>query len=614
MKEPSTRPLAARPFDWRLHGAVLAVLLATFVVYAPVLHHGFVEWDDPAYVLENVHVRSGLSAHGIVWAFTTFALGNWNPLTWCSHMLDVSLFGLAPWGHHLTSLLLHLANTWVLFAALRRLTGSAWRSLAVAALFALHPLHVESVAWVSERKDVLSTLFWMATLWAYARFAERPTFARNALVVLSFGLGLMAKPMLVSLPLVLLILDGWPLRRAGSGDLSAWRSRVFEKLPLVAMSVAASVAAMVAQRSVGAVSDTPLATRLANSVLGYAGYLEKTLWPTGLAAFYPYPLHPPMAEAAAKGVLLALLTGAAVWFGRRRPYLLAGWLWYGVTLAPVIGIVRIGQQAMADRYTYIPLVGVFVIFVWGVADLVAGMRGASARRVAAVSAMLVAAALAFGARQQLGTWKTGVTLWERVLAEGGTSTVSHNNLGAALEKAGRLDEAASHYAEAIRLEPRHARAHANLGNVRFAQGRFADAIPLYEAALRLDPSHEQARQNLALAYYNVANSRWRAGRLDEALRDYREAVRWRPDDAAIRRALGLALVQAGRSDEAIDIFRSSLQLEPESAATHDALAMALFSRGDYPGAWREVQACRQRGGLPNRSLVEALGRRMPEPR
>ena len=615
MKQPKDSPGARRPLDWQLFGAVLLVVVVTFVVYAPVLRHGFVEWDDPAYVLENARVRAGLSASGIAWAFTTFALGNWNPLTWLSHMSDVSLFGLAPWGHHLTSLLLHLVNTLLLFAALRRMTSAPWQSLAVAALFALHPLHVESVAWVSERKDVLSSTFWMAALWAYARYAARPAPARYALVALAFGLGLMAKPMLVSLPLTLLILDGWPLRRARNDRFSAWWSLVVEKLPLVAMSLAASITAWIAQHSARAVTDSPLATRLAHTVVGYSGYLEKTLWPVGLSAFQPYRHDLPAAEVAAKAAVLVLVTAAAAWFGRRRPYLLAGWLWYLVTLAPVIGLVRIGQQEMADRYTYVPLVGVFVMLVWGVADLAAGMRRArGVRTVVQVAAVLVLAALSLGARQQVGTWKSGLSLWERVLAEGGNSTGSQNNLGVALEKAGRLEEAASHFEEAIRLEPRNSRAHSNLGHVRFEQGRFTEAVRSYAEAVSLDSANVEYQQNLAKSHYNVANAMWRDGHLDEAVGEYREAVRWRPDDAGLHRALGLALVKQGRHDEAIDMLRLALQLDPENAATHDALGIALFHRGDYDGAWREVQACRARGGTPTASLVEALGQRIPDRR
>src|SRR5438477_488821 len=434
---PRNRPGPRGSLDWPLHGAVLLVVLATFAVYAPVLHHGFLGWDDLAYVSENAHVRAGLSAGGIAWAFRSTELANWHPLTWLSHMLDVSLYGLAPWGHHLTSLVLHLANTLLLFGALRRLTGSPWRSLTVAALFALHPLHVESVAWVAERKDVLSSSFWFAALWAYARFAENRTPGRYAMVALGLALGLMAKPMLVTLPLTLLIVDGWPLARAGSATLAAWWPLVVEKLPLFALSLASSFMAWLAQSAYGAVTSSPITVRIANVVLGYAGYLEKMLWPSGLSAFYPYQPQPSAAEVAWKAAALVLLSAGIAWLGRRRPYLWAGWLWYLVTLVPVIGLVRVGQQEMADRYTYVPLTGVFVMLVWGVADLVARARAPRvARAVTTLVAVLVVAVLAVGASRQARVWGDGVTLWERALAVGGNSTVSQNNLGVALEEAG----------------------------------------------------------------------------------------------------------------------------------------------------------------------------------
>lgn len=572
------------------------------------------EWDDPNYVTENVHVRSGLSARGIVWALTSTEFANWHPVTWLSHMLDVSLFGLSPWGHHLTSLLLHLANTLLLFFALRRLTGARWRSLAVAALFALHPLHVESVAWVSERKDVLSTAFWFAALWAFARYAERPSRARYALVTLLFGLGLMAKPMLVSLPLTLLLLDAWPLRRAGEGKLSQWRPLVVEKLPWFAMSLAASVMTWLAQRHYGAVVDSQLPSRFAGAVLGYSGYLEKTLWPAGLAAFYPHRPHPPVVEVAVKAGVLLLLTAAAWWARRQRPALLVGWLWYLVTLVPVIGLVRVGQQQMADRYTYVPLVGVFVMLAWAAGDQgTRWSRHAAGRVAVGVAAVVVAVALALGTSVQVQSWRDGVTLWERSLALGGNSPVSQNNLAVALEKAGRIEEAAAHYREAIRLEPRHIRAHFNLGNLRFQQGRYAEAIPPFEQALRLDPDDEQTRRVLATTHFNIANSLWRQANRDEAVREYRAAIRYRPEDAGFERALGMVLLEQGRHEEAAAALVRSVELDPTNADTHGVLAIARFRLGDDAGAWREVRASRSRGGSPAPWLLTELSRRTPEP-
>lgn len=588
--------------------ALLALLAITFAVYAPVLSHGFVEWDDPFYVTENPHVRAGLTAGGIAWAFTSTQLANWHPLTWMSHMLDVSLFGLAPWGHHLTSLLLHLVNVALLFIALRRLTRAPWPSLAAAALFALHPLHVESVAWVAERKDVLSTACWFAALWAYARYVERPGPARYVLVALCFVLGLLAKPMLVTLPLTLLLLDLWPLGRA-TGGVRSLAPLVVEKLPLLAISLAAAATAWLAQRAFGAVTDTSLGSRLATAVLGYAGYLEKTSWPARLAAFYPYRAHLPAGEVVASALVLVLVT-AAVWLGRRRAYLPVGWLWYLVTLAPVAGLVRIGQQQMADRYTYVPLVGVFVMLAWGVADLVArGRVPARARGIATAAALLLAAALALAAARQVGTWRDGITLWEHALAVGGSSTIAHTNLGVALEKVGRYDEAAAHLAEAVHLEPHNVRALADLADVEFARGRYAEAAQAYAQVLALDPDDALAKQNLAMTRYNLGNREWRAGRLEAAANEYREGLRWRPDDAGFHRALGMVLAEQGQPAAAVTSLRRSLELDPANVFTHDALAAALFASGDVAGAAREADSVRARGGSPKPWLVEALRRR-----
>ena len=408
------RSAAARSAD---RGPILALgvlLLVTFAVYSPVLGFGFVTWDDPYYVTENPHVRAGLGAAGVAWAFTSTEFANWHPLTWLSHMLDVSLHGLAPRGHHLTSLLLHLVNTTLLFGALRRLTHAPWRSLAVAALFALHPLHVESVAWVSERKDVLSTAFWFAALWMYAGVVPRMSQARWTWLGVCFVLGLLAKPMLVTLPLTLLVLDVWPLGRLGDARPASVWPLVREKLPLFAVSFAAALTTWVAQRSYGAVTEVSLARRFANAVLGTFGYLEKALWPSNLSPFYPYRLEVPAAEVVWKAVALVIVTAVVLWLGRRRRYLIAGWLWYLVTLAPVSGIVRIGQQQMADRYTYVPLVGVFVMLVWSLADVASRVTLPAAARVALrFAGWMCVGLLAVAANGQVGAWKDGVTLWEK---------------------------------------------------------------------------------------------------------------------------------------------------------------------------------------------------------
>ncbi len=587
--------------------ALVALLLLTLLAYLPVFRNGFVEWDDPAYVTENSHVRGGLTPAGIVWAFRSLENANWHPLTWLSHMTDVSLYGLAPAGHHATSLLLHLLNTWLLYSALRSLTRTTWRSLAVAALFALHPLHVESVAWISERKDVLCTAFALLSIWAYARYAHRPAVQSYLWVALTLALGLMAKAMLVSLPLVLLLLDVWPLDRMRFSEPRLMWARIAEKLPLLALVLAASLVALLTQGRGGALTETTLAARVAQAMIGYTSYLQHTFWPVGLTAFYPYRPDPPLLEVGCRVLTLLLITAGAVWSARRRPYLIVGWLWYVVTLLPVIGIVRIGQQEMADRYTYIPLIGVFIMLVWGVGEWIdASGRAAMRPRIAAALTGLVLASCAAATTRQVTTWHDGVSLWTRAIAIGGTNAVSVNNLGAALERAGRLDEAARRYDEAIALAPGNVRAHANLGNVRFAQGRYAEAARAYEDALRLQSDMPTALANLATSYYNIANAAWRAGRLDDALAAYANALRVRPDDAGFLRAQALAQLQAGRLDAARGSASRAVALAPSDAAAHDAYGLVLYALGDRAGAKRELAACRALNGVPTPALAQAL--------
>jgi protein O-mannosyl-transferase len=346
----------------------MALVLVNVAVFGAVRHFDFVTWDDPPYVTENPIVRAGLTWSGVVWAFTTAHGPYWHPLTWLSHMLDVQLYGLHAGGHHLTNLVLHVSNSVLLLLLLRRMTGALWKSAAVAALFAVHPLHVESVAWVAERKDVLSTLFWILTMWAYLTYARRPGAGRYAAVLLVFALALMAKPMVVTLPLILLLLDVWPLGRVSL----SWHRLVLEKTPMFALSAAAGVATIVVQQRVGALAAITSVTpglRVANALVSYGNYLAKTLWPARLAALYPYPQSlPAWPWLLTCGFGLAAISVAAVRLAPRRPYLMMGWFWYLLTLLPVIGLVQVGPQAMVDRFTYVPLVGVFVIVVWGASD------------------------------------------------------------------------------------------------------------------------------------------------------------------------------------------------------------------------------------------------------
>lgn len=550
LKSPS--PVSG-PTLWFL----LALAALTAVVYAPVRHFDFVQVDDPAYVTENPHVLRGLTPEGIAWAFTTGDAANWHPVTWLSHMLDVQLFGVAAGPHHLTNVLLHMANTLLLFGLLVQLTGAVWRSALVAALFAVHPLHVESVAWVAERKDVLSTLFWMLTLWAYLGFvrsqgstagaAAPPATSRSRrgyylLMLAFFALGLMAKPMLVTLPCVLLLLDIWPLERlrlatrevrspkandrpsgrsaAGSPRAGAGRRRskdrparartpgkpdllsmawplVREKLPLFVMAVASSIVTVIVQQRGGAASTLeayPFSLRLQNALVSVVAYLRGTLWPEGLTVLYPFPESVPDWQVAGALAVLGGISFVVYRLARRHPYLLVGWLWYLGTLMPVAGLVQVGLQARADRYTYVPLIGIFIMVAWGVAALLDRMRGG--RHVVPIAAIAVILGCTLTARAQVGYWKDNVTLWTRVT----TLTLhvdeyeAHMSLGTTLGNQDRVDEAMRHFAEAARLRPQSDAAHCSLGLALARSGRAIDAAREFNEALRLNPGNQAARR------------------------------------------------------------------------------------------------------------------------
>lgn len=520
--------------------AVLALLALTVAVYAPVGHFDFVQLDDPAYVTENPHVLGGLTLEGAAWAFTTGHAANWHPVTWLSHMLDVQLFGVAGGAHHLTSLALHAANTLLLFGLLALLTGALWRSALVAALFAVHPLHVESVAWVAERKDVLSTFFLLLTLWAYAGFvrsvgpastaagvpAGRSRRVYYALMLVAFALGLMAKPMLVTLPFVLLLLDVWPLGRmnpaTGSSKAGGTRPRskgrpaetrtlgavvllktawplVREKLPLFVMAAASSVVTLVVQQRGGAVTAFevyPFSLRLQNAVVSIAAYLRDAVWPAGLTVLYPFPPAVPAGEVAISLVVLAVVSLAVYRLARREPYLLVGWLWYLGTLVPVAGLVQVGVQARADRYTYVPLIGIFIMVAWGLGAIVG--RQPRLRMVVSAVAASAIVGCAVSARVQAGYWRDSVALWTRatMVTLHVDEFEAHMSLGAALGDQGRVNEAGDHFAEAAKLRPQSDAAHCSLGIALARSGRLPDAKRELNEALRLNPGNQAARRAL----------------------------------------------------------------------------------------------------------------------
>ena len=612
-------------WSWRAFALVgLALAAITSAVYFRALGHGFVQFDDPSYVTENRVVQSGLTVQGIRWAFTTFHSANWHPLTWISLMLDRQLYGLNPMGFHLTNLLLHIANSLLLLMVLSLMTRSLWKSAFVAALFAIHPLHVESVAWVAERKDVLSAFFWMLTMLAYWHYTRRPGIGRYVVVMASFALGLMSKPMLVSLPLMLLLMDWWPLGRRLS-----WRLLV-EKAPLLLMSAASSFITMMAQRHGGAVvqvEQLPILVRASNAVLAYFQYLVYTVWPSGLSFFYTQIHQIPAVCIAA----LVLITAAALFLRRRQPYLAVGWLWYVVTLIPVIGLVQVGGQLMADRYTYIPLVGVFTMFAWGIPEILRkgerekGREGeisshdshpsyspmntehpASKTALSAVAAIAIIAILSASAWRQVSYWHDDATLCEHAIRINPANHIAHNLLGTSLAKQGRLDEALEHYETALKVQPTHAQTNNNIGIVLVALGRCDEAVDHYKTALRSYPDYREAHSNLGLAYEQM-------GRDDDAIAEYTAALDLDQNVPGIQNRLGNLLAMRKEFREAIPHFEQCLAMTPDNSEARLNLAAALYCIGDYAGAWEHVNVLRRSGVAVPSALADALSSKMPDP-
>ena len=568
----------------------LLLIFATLVVFHRLPTHDFINLDDNLLVYENPHVLAGFTKEGVIWAFTQFYAEYWHPVTWLSHMLDSQLFGLRPGLHHLTSLLIHLANCVLLLLILRKMTGALWRSAFVAALFAIHPLHVESVAWVAERKDVLSAFFWFLSIWAYARYAEQPGLKRYLLVLLFFGLGLMAKPMVVTLPFVLLLLDYWPLGRLQwqnvrtVSDLDIPRSSLFrlvwEKIPLFALTAVTIVATVVVQEKVGALRSLeafPLTTRIANALVSYISYMAKMIWPHNLAVYYPHPGTLPIWQVAGAGLLLIFVSVLVIKAAKNRPYLAVGWLWYLGTLVPVIGLVQVGSQAMADRYTYLSLIGLFIMIAWGLPSILAGWR--HGRNAFAIASAILLLGCVVGTWRQVGHWQNSITLFQHTVKVTSDNHFAHNNLGVALARGGRLDEASYHYSQALRIKPDRAAVHNNLGNVLAAQGSVDRAVDHYYQALEIDP-------NNAKAYNNLGNLLANQGKTEEAINHYTEALRLEPDYVGAHYNLGTALAEQGRTEEAINHLTEALRLMPYWAGAHNNLGVLLERRGRLDEAIR----------------------------
>ena len=563
---------------------LLAVGLAilTLAIYLQVVNHQFISLDDDYYVVNNVMVTGGLTLKGVAWSFTTFYAANWHPLTWLSHMLDSQLFGLNAGGHLFVSTLIHVANTLFVFVLLIRMTRSPWKSAIVAALFALHPLHVESVAWAAERKDTLATFFGLLSLLAYTRYAEAASSKRYVLVALWLALGLMAKPMLVTWPFLFLLLDYWPLRRVkwtpGDGVgrfVRAWMPLVREKIPFLALVGASMVVTFIAQSQGGAVrgfEEAPVPLRLANALVSCAKYVVLTFWPSGLAIYYPFPPEGiPFWQLAGAFLLITALTIIALFQAKPRPYLIVGWFWFLGTLVPVIGLVQVGGQAMADRYHYIPSIGLFIFLVFGLADFATAWRMERVGiAVASVSVLMSGLLSAI----EINRWRDSTTLFERTLAVTPDNLVIQYNLGHVLAQQKKYEDATSHFTEALRIEPDFFDALVNMGVALLDQGKPDEAIPYYERALSVQPNSAKAHMQLGIALAGVKKSQ-------EALVELRRASEILPTDGDIRTNFGLILARLGKRDEAALQLNEALRLKPDSAEAHNNLGL-LFLANNQP--------------------------------
>lgn len=569
---------------------LLAVFLGliTFALYANSLRSGFISYDDPAYITNNHHVQQGLTGSSISWAFTTTTEANWHPVTWLSHMTDVQLFGLRPAGHHLTNVLLHTLNVVLFFLLLYGATGARVRSAMAAALFAVHPLNVESVAWIAERKTLLSSTFLFLALAAYGWYARKPGVGRYLAVALFFALGLMAKPIIITLPFALLLLDYWPLGRfASHGDDSSSSDRalalfklVAEKIPLLVLSVASAIITVHTQRSAGAlgsVAALPLGQRVNNAIYSYLAYMLKGIWPSRLAVFYPHPEGSLALWKVMAAALVILLISALVWRERKFGYLPVGWLWYLGTLVPVIGVIQVGRQAMADRYAYISLLGLIVMAVWSAAEFVPRLRVSRESQFAlAVAALSLYAAFSY---VQIGYWLNSFTLFTHALQVTPDNSIAEDNLGSGYLEMGRFDEALPHYAAAVRLAPDLPRPHYNLATVLLHEHRLDEAQREYEIFIKSASDESE----IAQAHNNLAVLLMQKNQPAEALREFDTAIRMNPAELNSFIGRGSIEYQAGNFGAALADFTRATEIA-QSPVAYFWLGRTFESKGDFPSA------------------------------
>lgn len=565
----------------------ITLVLLAIAPYLQTLRHEFIRFDDGVYVYENPHVQLGLTWNNVGWAFTTLSAGNWHPLTWLSHMLDCQIFGLNPGWHHFVNVLLHSANTVLLFLVLRALTAGLWRSALVAALFTIHPLHVESVAWIAERKDVLSTLFGLLAIWAYTNYVRTPSPTRYVGVLCLFGLSLLSKPMLVTLPFVLLLLDFWPLDRfrlretedadrSGSAKWPPKLAQLFlEKVPLFAMSVTSSVVTWKAQHASGAVASLelwPLSVRLSNAVVAYVTYLTKAFWPIDLAIIYPFPDQISLPKTALAFTALVVITIVVLTLLRHRPWLTVGWFWFLGTLVPVIGVVQVGAQSMADRYTYVPLIGIFIMIGWSLPSVALTGSNRQATVASAGVATLLLITLSIMTFRQVQLWQNTVTLFEHALTVTQNNYMAHHLLGGALRQKGDLVGARDQFEKALQIRPDYADSHHDLGTLFLQERDFAKAEIEFNLALK-------SKTQDPIIWNALGMAKAHQGQIDEAISLYHHSLSLNPDYVNAFSNLGAALLLQGKYDEAVEACERALKLRPNHSETHAALAAALWNLG-----------------------------------
>jgi tetratricopeptide (TPR) repeat protein len=564
-----------------------ALILSTLLVFWQVRNFDFTGYDDNSYVYENQRVLNGLTCDSIIWAFTTCHTGYWHPLTWLSFMLDCQIFGAKPGLIHIVNVAFHIVNTILLFAIFNRMTGRIWPSAFVAALFALHPLHIESVAWIAERKDVLSTLFWLLTILAYIRYVDRPSTGRYVIAIILFALGLMSKPMLVTLPFVLLLLDYWPLNRIcnrqSSIDIRQFLRLLLEKVPFFIIASVLGVITFLAQRSSGvmtSIGSFPLKDRIANAFLSYAKYTAKLFVPQKLAVFYPGDIIQPW-QTMMSFSLLMMITILVIRFARSRRYLPVGWFWFVGTLVPVIGLIQVGGQAYADRYTYIPYIGLFMMIGWGLPDFLS--KWSQRKFILGLAMIMVLVTLGILAHQQVGFWKNGITLFSRAVEVTQNNDVAHNELGNAYLRVGRCQEAIEAYKRAIKIKPDFAESHYNLGVTYLNIGNFQDALESCRQAIKIKPDYAEAYNGLGSACLHL-------GRYQDALESCKQAIDIKPDFAEAHYNLGVIYDKLGRWQDSIEAYKQVIKIKADFAVAYNNLGVAYLNIGSFQEA---LESCRQ---------------------